>query len=93
MKNKIYFPPARYLLFIVILVSSLPFPALVNNNGKSNAIAQITRLEPKHFLTLEKPILGFKIHILIIGILPIMILLYLLRHLVTLLLLRSLLPI
>jgi PsbP-like protein len=61
MKTKIYFPPTRYLLFMIILLSSSLFPAIVNNDGKSNAIAQTTRLEPKRFLTVEKPTLGFKI--------------------------------
>ena len=51
----------RYLLFTIILLSSSLFSASVNNDGKSNAIAQTTTLEPKPFLTLEKPILGFKI--------------------------------
>jgi len=46
---------------MIILLSSSLFPAIVNNDGKSNAIAQTTRLEPKRFLTVEKPTLGFKI--------------------------------
>jgi hypothetical protein len=57
MKTKVYFPPTRYLLFTIILLSSSLLPTLANNNGKSNAIAQTT----KPFLTVEKPILGFKI--------------------------------
>jgi hypothetical protein len=46
-----------------------------NDNGISKAIASPT-LESKHFLTVQKPMLGFQISYLIIGILPIMILLY-----------------
>ena len=57
MKTKVYFPPTRYLLFTIILLSSSLLPTLANNNGKSNAIAQTT----KPFLTVEKPTLGFKI--------------------------------
>jgi hypothetical protein len=56
----------RYLLFTIIILSSL-FLALVDNNNNNNnnnriskAIASST-LESKHFLTVEKPMLGFKI--------------------------------
>jgi hypothetical protein len=61
MKAEIYFLPRRYLLSIIILSSPVLLSASVNNGGKSNAIAQTTTLEPKQFLTLEKPILGFKL--------------------------------
>jgi hypothetical protein len=56
MKSKIYFPPTGYLLFTILLLSSF-FLALINNNG----ISASTTLGPKHFLTVEKPMLGFKI--------------------------------
>jgi hypothetical protein len=54
----------RYLLFTIIILSWL-FLALVDNNNNNNnriskAIASST-LESKHFLTVEKPMLGFKI--------------------------------
>ena len=51
-----------YLLFTTILLTSL-FLALVNNNNRiPKAIASSsTALESKHFLTVEKPTLGFKI--------------------------------
>ena len=66
MKSKIFFPLLRHLLFTVFLSSSL-FLALVDdddnyNNGISKATASATAtLESKHFLTVEKPMLGFKI--------------------------------
>jgi hypothetical protein len=59
MKSKIYFLSTRHLLFTIILLSLL-LSALVNNYGISKAIAETT-LEPRHFLTVEKPMLGFKI--------------------------------
>ena len=53
-----------YLLFTTILLTPL-FLALVDNNNNniiSKAIASSsTALESKHFLTVEKPTLGFKI--------------------------------
>jgi hypothetical protein len=58
MKSKIYFQPMRHLLFIAILLPLLLL-ALIDN-GASEASTTAT-LEPKHFLTVEKPILGFKI--------------------------------
>lgn len=51
-----------YLLFtIIILLSSLLLLALINNNNRISKIAATTTLDPKHFLTVEKPVLGFKI--------------------------------
>jgi PsbP-like protein len=62
MKTKVYFSPARYLLFIIIILLSLMLSALVDkNNGISESMASTTTLEPKHFSTVEKPMLGFKI--------------------------------
>jgi hypothetical protein len=66
MKSKIYFPPTRHLLFSIILLSSL-FLALVDDDDDDNGISKATAsssratLESKHFLTVEKPMLGFKI--------------------------------
>ena|SRR5919199_4882639 len=61
MKGKIC-SSLRYLLFTIIILLSLLLLALIDNNGISKAIASSsTTLEPKHFLTVEKPILGFKI--------------------------------
>ena len=47
------------MLFITILLSLLLLLALIDN-GASKASTTAT-LEPKHFLTVEKPMLGFKI--------------------------------
>ena len=45
MITKVCFPPIRYLLFIIILISSSLLSALVYNNRIS---ASTTTLEPKH---------------------------------------------
>jgi hypothetical protein len=58
MKSKIYFQPMGHLLFTTILLPLLLL-ALIDN-GASEASTTAT-LEPKHFLTVEKPMLGFKI--------------------------------
>ena len=58
MKNKIYLPPLTYFAFRIILPSLLLL-TLSDNVILSEAIQ--TTLEAKPFLTLEKPMLGFKI--------------------------------
>jgi hypothetical protein len=58
MKSKIYFLPIRYLLFTSILLLLLLL--VLADNGISEAITT-TLDEAKPFLTLEKPMLGFKI--------------------------------
>jgi PsbP-like protein len=70
MKNKISLPNIslqrrRYLLFTIILSLLLLLP-LVNNNRLLDAITSslsttTTTLGSTHFLTVEKPMLGFKI--------------------------------
>ena len=51
-----------YLLFTSILLTSSFLVLVDNNNRISKAIASwSTALESKHFLTVEKPTLGFKI--------------------------------
>jgi hypothetical protein len=66
MKSKIYFLLLRHLLFTVILLSSLFLALVDNDDDDDNAISKATAsstatLESKYFLTLEKPMLGFKI--------------------------------
>jgi hypothetical protein len=53
-------PDIRHLLFITILLPLLLLLALIDN-GASEASTTTTTLETKPFLTLEKPMLGFKI--------------------------------
>ena len=61
--HKISLQRRRYLLFTIILSLLLLLP-LVNNNRLLNAIPlslSTTTLGSTHFLTVEKPMLGFKI--------------------------------
>jgi PsbP-like protein len=60
MKAKIYFPPIRHLLFTIVLSLSLLL-ALVDGGISISKATASTTLESKHFLTVEKPMLGFKI--------------------------------
>jgi hypothetical protein len=60
MKAKIYFPPIRHLLFTIVLSLSLLL-ALVDGGISISKTTASTTLESKHFLTVEKPMLGFKI--------------------------------
>jgi hypothetical protein len=60
MKAKIYFPPIRHLLFTIVLSLSLLL-ALVDGGISISKATVSTTLESKHFLTVEKPMLGFKI--------------------------------